>query len=142
MGECRSGHDGFVKLNRWFRKIGIYISVIAFGSLQVLPAQAAMVGTPAVIQSEVSRIDRQQLVQMLEREEIRQQLISLGVDPAMASERIAMLTDAEVASLNQRLQDMPAGSDIVGLLLLLFIIFVITDMIGATDIFPFVHPVR
>lgn len=129
-------------MNPWFRKLGVYVSAVALGSLQVLPAQAAMVGTPTVIQSEVAKVDRQQLAEMLQREEIRQQLVDMGVDPAMASQRIASLTDAEVASLNQRLQEMPAGSDVVGILLLLFIIFVITDIIGATDVFPFVHPVK
>lgn len=127
---------------RWFRGIGLYLSAIALGSLQVLPVQAAMVTTPSVIQAETARVDREQLMTMLERDDVRQQLIAMGVDPNQASQRIAMLTDSEIASLNQRLQEMPAGSDVVGLLLLLFIIFVITDIIGATDIFPFIHPVR
>lgn len=131
-----------MKINPWLRTIGIYVCTVALGTLQVLPAQAAMVGTPVVIQSEVARVDRQQLVEMLQRDEVRQQLIAMGVDPSMASQRIAMLTDAEVASLNQRLEEMPAGSDVLGVLLLLFIVFVITDMLGATDIFSFVDPVR
>jgi hypothetical protein len=112
------------------------------GTLQVLPVQAAMVGTASVIHSESVRIDREQLAGMLEREEIRQQLQAMGVDPESARQRVAMMTDVEVASLNQRLQEVPAGSDVLGVLLIIFVVFVITDAIGATDIFPFVHPVR
>ena len=52
------------------------------------------------------------------------------------------MTDAEISELNKRLADMPAGGDAVGVIILLFVIFVITDMLGATDIFPFIHPVR
>jgi hypothetical protein len=55
---------------------------------------------------------------------------------------VAALTDAEVARLNQRIAELPAGGDVLGVILLIFIIFVITDAIGATDIFPFVDPVR
>lgn len=131
-----------MKLARLFRTIGVYLCAVTLGTLQVFPAQAAMVGTASVIHSESSRLDREQLVGMLDREEIRQQLVEMGVDPAVARQRIAQMTDTEVAQLNQRLEALPAGSDVLGILLLIFIIFVITDAIGATDIFPFVHPVR
>ena len=131
-----------MKLTRLFRITGVCLSAVALGTLQVLPAQAAMVGTAAVIQSESSGLDREQLAGMLEREDIRQQLVAMGVEPEAAKQRIAMMTDAEVASLNQRLQEVPAGSDILGVLLIIFIVFVITDAIGATDVFTFVHPVK
>lgn len=131
-----------MKLTRLFRITGVCLSAVALGTLQVLPAQAAMVGTAAVIQSESSGLDREQLAGMLEREDIRQQLVAMGVEPEAAKQRIAMMTDAEVASLNQRLQEVPTGSDILGVLLIIFIVFVITDAIGATDVFTFVHPVK
>lgn len=131
-----------MKLSRLFRNIGVYLCAVMLGSIQVLPAQAAMVGTASVIQSESTRVDREQLAGMLEREEIRQQLMAMGVDPGSAKQRVAVMTDAEVASLNQRLQEVPAGSDILGVLLVIFIVFIITDAVGATDIFTFVHPVR
>jgi hypothetical protein len=131
-----------MKLSRQFRLAGVYLCAVMLGTLQVLPAQAAMVGTASVIHSESKRIEREQLAGMLEREEIRQQLQAMGVDPALAKQRAATMTDAEVASLNQRLQEVPAGSDVLGVLLIIFVVFVITDAIGATDIFPFVHPVR
>lgn len=131
-----------MKLSRQFRIAGVYLCAVMLGTFQVFPAQAAMVGTASVIHSESVRIDREQLAGMLEREEIRQQLQAMGVDPESARQRVAMMTDVEVASLNQRLQEVPAGSDVLGVLLIIFVVFVITDAIGATDIFPFVHPVR
>ena len=57
-------------------------------------------------------------------------------------ERAGSLTDAELARINQAI-DMNAGGDsVLGILLIIFIVFIITDAIGATDIFPFVHPVN
>ncbi|WP_353889121.1 PA2779 family protein [uncultured Spongiibacter sp.] len=38
------------------------------------------------------------------------------------------------------MDDMPAGAGAVGLLALLVLIFFITDILGVTDIFPFVNP--
>jgi hypothetical protein len=52
------------------------------------------------------------------------------------------MTGDEIAQLNQQINELPAGGDILGILVLVFIIFVITDVIGATDIFPFIHPVN
>jgi len=131
-----------MKLTRLFRNIGVYLCAVALGTLQVLPAQAAMVGTTSVIQSESTRLDREQLAGMLEREDIRQQLVAMGVDPDSAKQRVAMMTDAEVASLNQHIKEMPAGSDILGFILVIFIVLVITDAIGVTDVFSFVHPIH
>jgi hypothetical protein len=47
-----------------------------------------------------------------------------------------------VARINQRLAELPAGGDVLGVIVLIFVIFVITDVIGATDIFPFIHAVK
>ena len=53
------------------------------------------------------------------------------------------MTDAEIAQINQRLSSLPAGSSsVVGAILIVFIVFVITDVLGATDIFPFIRPIR
>ncbi len=108
----------------------------------VAPLQAAMVGNPAIVQQARAELDRTRLRQLLARDEARAQLVALGVDPATVDARVAAMTDAEVAQVNRHLAQMPAGSGIVGLLVLLFIVFIITDMLGATDIFPFVKPIN
>lgn len=107
-----------------------------------LPAHAAMIGTAQAMAAEQGRVDRERLASLLEREDLQRQLATLGVDVQDARQRVASLTDAEVSRLNQRLAELPAGGDVLGAILLIFIVFVITDAIGATDIFPFVHPVR
>ena len=110
--------------------------------LPIGPAQAAMIGNGQIVNEVQAELTRGEILHMLDREEAQQQLTALGVSPDMVKERVAQMTDAEVVQLNQHLADLPAGGDIWGVLLLLFIVFIITDMLGATDIFPFVKPVN
>ncbi len=109
--------------------------------LPVLPAQAAMVGTDEILsQQQVPADDR--LQQFLDREDTRAQLQEWGVSAEWVETRLNSLTDAELARIHSELDSLEAGGSILGILLVIFIVFVITDVIGATDIFPFIHPVK
>ncbi len=110
-------------------------------TMTALPATAAMVGTDRVLGNATLEADRAELISMIEREDVREQLSAMGVDPDAAQERVARMTDTEVAQLKDRVGELPAGQDAVGVILVLFIVFVITDVIGATDIFPFINSV-
>ena len=120
------------------------ISVLLVGAMiggQAMPLQAAMIGTDTLMQQQQLQYDRVQLVELLDRAEVQQQLEAMGVDTQAAKERVAQMTDSEVQQLNSQLSELPAGGDGLGLIVLIFLVFVITDVIGATDIFPFIHPV-
>lgn len=131
-----------MRLSHSIRKIGTLLLAASLLGATVAPVQAGMIGTAQVLAAEQGRLDRATLVSLLEREDLQRQLAALGVDMKDARERVAGLTDAEVARINQRLAELPAGGDVIGVIVLIFVIFVITDVIGATDIFPFIHPVR
>jgi len=124
------------------RKVGSLLLAASLLGAQVAPVQAGMIGTVHLLAAEQGRLDRARLSSLLEREDLQQQLAALGVDVNDARNRVAGLTDAEVARINQRLAELPAGGDVLGVIVLIFVIFVITDVIGATDIFPFIHPVK
>lgn len=131
-----------MRIPHLFRKtVSLLLAALLVGA-QIAPTQAAMVGTAQVLAAEQGRLDRDRLVSLLEREDLQRQLAALGVDVQDAKARVAGLTDAEVARINQRIDALPAGGDVLGVILLIFIIFVITDALGATDIFPFVHPIK
>jgi hypothetical protein len=83
-----------------------------------------------------------ELLQTINRSDVKEQLLALGVNPADVESRINLMTHEEIAQLNQQIDELPAGGDVLGILLVIFIVFVITDVIGATDIFPFIHPVN
>ena len=109
----------------------------------ILPAQAAMVGTGEILNSAQSAPVDERLQQFLDREDTRQQLQEWGVSADWVETRLGSLTDAELARIHQEIDNLEAGGNtILGILLIIFIIFVITDVIGATDIFPFIHPVK
>jgi CHASE2 domain-containing sensor protein len=105
----------------------------------IMTVQAAMVGTDTLLESAQTRDSLQQL---LSREAAQQQLLALGVDPEWVASRTDSLSDSELARINQGIEHLNAGGDALGILLVIFIVFVITDVIGATDIFPFIHPVN
>lgn len=109
----------------------------------VISAQAAMVDNGMLLEDAATTHTRDSLQEWLDRDDARQQLQALGVNPAWALERARTLSDAELARVNEGIGHLQAGGDsVLGVLVLIFIVFIITDAIGATDIFPFVHPVR
>lgn len=129
------------------RKIAFrWISALMAAALMIgqmsLVAQAAPVTTQSMLQAQQQAGERDRLLAQLEREAVAEQLMEMGVSPAEVKDRIAALSDEEVALLNERIDSLPAGGDVVGIIVLLFIVFVITDALGATDFFTFVHPVR
>lgn len=123
------------------RPIAIFLSIL-LALMPLLPAQAAMIGNQQIINQNQSQQTRDSLQQLLEQETARQQLQAWGVSPDQIRNRIDSLTDAELARINQQVNDLNAGGSVLGILLVIFIVFVITDVIGATDIFPFIHPVK
>ena len=125
-----------------FKRTGLILSLLAMFFAQLTPLQAAMIDNSTLVQQAQNQFDRQHLLTMLDRGEVRQQLTEMGVEPEMAKTRVANMTDAEVAQLNQKIEQLPAGAGILELAVLLFIVFLITDMLGATDIFPFVKSIN
>lgn len=126
-----------------FRKtVSILLATSLLGA-SVAPAQAAMVGTTQVIAAEQGAANRARLVSLLEREDLQRELAAMGVDVQQAKARVGALTDAEVAQVSQRLDALPAGgTSVLGVFVLLILILVITDALGVTDVFSFVHPVK
>lgn len=124
------------------RRLAAVLVALQFALFAQLPlAQAAMLGTPQVLQEQQQQVDRQQLLNMLDDQQVQQKLEELGVDRQQVAARINRLTTAELAQFNQQLAQEPAGG-IVGVIILLLVIFIITDMLCATDIFSFVKCVR
>ena len=129
--------------NQFFgKRLGAALCALTLLCSATLPAQAAMVGTDQVLSAARADVNRADLVRMLDRAEVQDELRAMGVDPSMAKERVERMTDAEVAQLQGQLDQLPAGGDVLSVLLIVFLVFVITDVIGATDIFPFIHSVE
>jgi hypothetical protein len=121
------------------RRIIASLLVVSIAGLGLpLPVQAGMVGTDAVLPS----AERERIVGFLEREDVRQQLQAQGVSSTQAKARVAALTDEEARQLAGQVDSLPAGGDVLGVLLTVFLVLLITDILGFTKIFPFTRPVR
>ncbi len=106
------------------------------------PASAAMIGSEALVQASRRDVTEARVLESLSRPALVQQVEKLGVDPAAARERVAALTDAELAALDQRLDSLPAGGDVLGTLLCVFVLLLVTDILGLTKVFPFTRAQR
>ncbi len=97
---------------------------------------AAMVTSQALAESMRGDQQRDELKAMLARDDVRRQMSAMGVDPADALARVDSLTNAEVAMLHGRLEELPAGAGTLEAVLIVFLILLILELAGVTDIFP------
>ncbi len=112
-------------------------------SVPIGVANAGLISTEQVVEREAAAQDRARIFDFLARQDVRAQLTEFGVDPAMAEARVAGLSDAEIRSVAGRIDQLPAGQDVFGAILstalVIFVVLLITDILGLTDVFPFVR---
>jgi hypothetical protein len=105
-------------------------------------ALAVMIGTETVRDMSRGQEARAQIKQLLMRQDVRQALVNQGIDPEEAGARIDSLSDQEAIAVADKLDQLPAGSGALEVFLIVsliaFIVLLITDIAGYTDIFPFV----
>jgi len=131
------------KIQRLFTcLLGVCLSFAGF----MASAQAALISTEAVAASHgVPGVAdaRGKVHAALERAEVMQALAARGVDPDQVRARVAALTDAEVALVAAQIDRAPAGAtDVLGAVVFIFVLLLVTDILGFTKIFPFTRSVR
>ena len=117
-------------------------TLMAVTSMPIGVAKAEMVTTDQVIEQVNPPEDRTRVMDFMLREDVQQQLTTLGVDPEEAARRVASLSDEEIQQIAGRLEELPAGEGgvgpIVGAIVIIFLVLLVTDLLGLTDVFPFV----
>lgn len=128
------------------RKLSI-ISVFALTltlliTIPFQPIFAALVSTEAALDVLRANESRENLKKLISREDVQKMLISRGIDPAEAEARVNSLTDSEAIVLAEEIDKLPAAGNaigvIVGAALIVFLVLLLTDILGYTDVFPFV----
>lgn len=105
--------------------------------------QAAMIGTDQIQAANAAQQNRDRIAAAMNRPDVMSQLEKLGVNKDDAQLRVAALTDAEAATVASKIDSLPAGGDsVVGVLLFIFVLLLITDLLGLTKIFPFTRSMR
>ncbi|WP_316976250.1 PA2779 family protein [Shumkonia mesophila] len=122
------------------------IAAMTFLSMPLGVAQAGLVGSEAIVAAETNAANRQAVDAFLQRQDVRDQLQTMGVDPAEAGKRVAALSDAEVAKIAGTLPADPAGEGALGILvgavIIVAVVLLITDVLGLTSVYPFTRPIR
>ena len=103
------------------------------------PAPAALIGTE---QAAAAQPGRALLAQTLARADVIAGLQARGVSVEAAQARVAALTDAEAAQVAAQIDQAPAGGDALGVILTIFVVLLITDILGFTKVFPFTRTIR
>jgi hypothetical protein len=107
---------------------------LSFVFMQIMPAQAGLVGTQAVIDQAQVELDRDRLKSALERSEVRNLLADHGVSVEQAKERIDALTDQEVSQLAADFEALPAGG-VIEIIIIAALVVVILELVGIIDLF-------
>jgi ribosomal protein L12E/L44/L45/RPP1/RPP2 len=120
---------------------GLVILALGAFTISWAPAHAAMVSTDEILKQNQHNLDRERLHMFLDRSEVRKQLEAWGVDSEEAKAWVDSLTDQEIAEMTAQIDQMPAGGavgTIVFAALIAFLVLLVTDILGYTDIFPFI----
>lgn len=105
--------------------------------------QAAIISTEQVVSVAAAQQNRAKIAATFERADVQAELQKMGITTEEAQARVAALTDAETASIAHRVDSIPAGGDgIVGALIFIFVLLLVTDILGLTKVFPFTKSIR
>jgi len=131
------------RTNRWITSLAA--ACLSFAGF-MHSAQATLVSTEQVAASEGVRsatAEREHVNATLARADVAAGLQERGVSVEQVRARVAALTDDEVAAVANAIDTAPAGaSDVLGILFTIFIVLLITDILGFTKVFPFTRSMR
>lgn len=124
-----------------------------FKILNPLLILSLMMGTmPMAVQAQLSQLvstqsaldavqinaERERINDLLARTDVQEQLVNYGVEMSEVEARVAAMSDQEVLQMADQLDNMPAGANaVIGALLTVFIVLLITDLLGLTNVYPF-----
>lgn len=111
----------------------VSLSLVCMGFAQVAPA--GMIDTGYLIESDTRAASLSRMEILLAREDVGRQLAVLGVDQDLVVQRLNGLSSAELLELEGQIDKQIAGGDILGLIGAVFVVLLILELVGVTDIF-------
>lgn len=108
--------------------------------LGVGQASAGLYESNQVIQSQQYSFNKNQILSYVDSEQVQNKLTELGISVADAKNRIANMTHEELASLNQQLNEDAVAGGIVGTIITVLVVVAVLDVMGITDVYPFIRP--
>lgn len=105
------------------------------GAAMPMPAHAGIISTEQAVALEHRQGYIDQVRAGLARDDLRSGLLTMGVDPAEVETRLAGLTDAELAALAGRIEQAPAGGNVLAIVGIVFLVLLLLEYTGTIDIF-------
>jgi uncharacterized protein DUF6627 len=130
-------------LQKMIKPVSVFL-VFSFLSLDysVQTAKAQMIGTDTLITVQKQQANRERIATFLGRDDVQQIMVQHGVDAAEAQKRVASLSDSELTKISRAMEQLPAGGDgvgaVIGAAVFIFLVLLITDILGLTHVFSFV----
>ncbi len=124
-------------------RIGVYmLSVLLLVAAMPRTAQAGIIEMQSALAAtgraeNLSRVER-----VLGQEQVQDRLKAMGVEKSVIDQRLAALSDAELASFAERLENAPAGGGVIEVLGVVFLVLLVLEVVGVIDIFKTVGPPR
>lgn len=110
----------------------------------VVPASsfASMISTEDATNHALADQGRAKIMALIQRDDISTQLQSKGVTAEQAMARVNSLTDDEALQVSAKLDQLPAGGEVLSLLFTIFVVLLVTDILGFTKVFPFTRTIN
>lgn len=111
------------------------VSVALVGAGFSSAVSASVIGTQQAMSAEARAATESEVRSSLARDDVRQAMLRLGADPSEADARVASLSDAELLRLQGQLDRLPAGGDALAVIGIVFVVLLILELTGVTNIF-------
>lgn len=120
----------------YLKKTGILALILNF-FFATFPATsyAGLIGTEEMLTAEARSLHMAGIESTLARDDVRAQMLEMGVDPAQVEERLSALTDAQLAQLAAEMNQLPAGSGVIEVVGIVFVVLLILELLDVTDVF-------
>ena len=124
----------------------LILSFILSITLLAQVSWAQMASTEALFKQSATVSSKEKVIQFTAREDVAKILGQMDVDPKMIEARVASMTDEEASKIASEIETLPAGGSavgsIVGAAVFVFIVLLITDILGFTKVFGFTRTIR
>jgi len=124
-----------MRIERFRRACVVLVSASLVSLGLQAPAAAGIVGTAEAVAAAQAADPLAAVRGVLARDDVRERMVALGVDPAEVDGRLAALTDAELDLLAEQLEQAPAGGDALAVIGIVFLVLMILEFTGVIDIF-------
>jgi hypothetical protein len=127
-------------MKKFIRAATASVMILTTSTWSVM-AVAGPIAPEAVLSSTDSSVldgQRAQVVSWLQRDDVRTQMTRFGVSADQAVDRVAALSDEEVQRLAGKIDATAVGGNgFVGAVVFIFLVLLVTDLLGLTKVFPF-----